>query len=707
MRTKKWLSIRFKLLIIGLAILLGSSKPAISSYHSVANQATKSDESVVRTTYAKLSYADEIHILKTMLESRSQGDAWKSDRLAADQALKERLSFQLSNFKSGNVADIEQQKLSDLVTTWDVGSDTLRANTGMWNYSYTEGENSITTSVPYGTFFWEKSQDAKTAVVDWSLADILARGPEFHGPYVRYVSYTVKVTFQKHSTTYNALALFREDSEVYFIDNVTSATMLVLLSKTSIYPAPLADTHLRNVPFVQKWLSDHKQACAAGHAAKEDVCCDPGTGVCGVGEQDLHAPGLVPREGKQGPTSRRERMSKPYLMEVSFHPNQPAMKQPTMMAVAAPLDDCSSHSQTTQFPHAAVNDKDHVTGVHGFTANIPASCTYSNGPVGQPNCNVQCSSGTVGVAAESGITIVWPFHPKNTTDFTGQAFAVSGSATCQGTSAGAVMGCILPGCAVSLSINASANGVGATISFPPGSLWNDQNQGQITCNAIAQPTPTPTPTPPPPPPGPIDPPDPCLDSIVGSGPIGNFNAPDCSPIIIDTRGEGFHLTSAANGVTFDIKANGNPIPIGWTDAHYQNAFLALPGPDGLIHNGKQLFGNFTPQPSSPHPNGFLALAVYDQPDKGGNGDGTIDGRDAIFSSLRLWIDKNHDGVCQPEELFTLPELGVFSLSLDYSLSHRQDEFGNVFRYRAKVNARDHGDKSEAGPWAYDVFLVGH
>lgn len=702
MRNKKWLSTRIGLLIVGLAILLGSAKPALSSYHGVASQQVRSDETVVRMAYAKLSYADEIHILKTMLESRSHEDALKSDRLAADQAIKERLSFQLSNFKSGNVADIAQQKLSDLVTTWDVGTDVLRANTGMWNYQYTEGENSVTTSVPYGTFFWEKSQDPKTAVVDWSLADILARGPEFHGPYVRYVSYAVKVTFQRHSTTYNAMALFREDSEVYFIDNVTSATMLVLLSKSPIYPAPLAETHLRNVPFVQKWLSDHKQACSAGHVAKEDVCCDPNTGACGVGEQDLQSPGsVIPREGKQGPISRRGRMSEPHLVAASFHPNQPVM-----LPMVAPPGDCSSSSKTTVFPHAATNDKDHLTGTHGFTANIPASCTYSNGPVGQANCNVQCSSGTVGVPAESGITIVWPFHPKNTTDFTGQAFAVNGGATCQGTSAAAVMGCILPGCAISLSITASKDGVGATINFPPGSLWNDQNQGQVTCNAIPQPTPTPTP-PPPPPVNP--PPDPCLNgaTVTLGGPIANFNAPDCSPIIIDPRGEGFHLTSAANGVTFDIKADGNPIPIGWTDARYQNAFLALPGPDGLVHNGKQLFGNFTPQPDSPNPNGFLALAVYDQPDKGGNGDGTIDGRDAIFSSLRLWIDKNHDGVCQPEELFTLPELGVYSLSLDYSLSHRQDEFGNIFRYRAKVNARDHEDKSEAGAWAFDVFLVGH
>ena len=70
----------------------------------------------------------------------------------------------------------------------------------------------------------------------------------------------------------------------------------------------------------------------------------------------------------------------------------------------------------------------------------------------------------------------------------------------------------------------------------------------------------------------------------------------------------------------------------------------------------------------------------------------IDPGDAIFASLCLWIDANHDGVSQPEELHTLPELGVYELNLDYQRSSRTDEFGNQFRFKAKVNSRSARDR---------------
>jgi hypothetical protein len=180
-----------------------------------------------------------------------------------------------------------------------------------------------------------------------------------------------------------------------------------------------------------------------------------------------------------------------------------------------------------------------------------------------------------------------------------------------------------------------------------------------------------------------------------------------SPIIVDTTGKGFHLTSADEGVMFDISGDGRPIKIAWTAADSGNAFLALDrNHNGRIDNGKELFGNFTAQPKSGDPNGFLALAEFDKPENGGNGDGIIDKRDAVFARLRLWIDENHDGISQPNELHTLPELGVFSLALHYRDDrHLFDQYGNWFRYQAAVNPDRRDGESKDGRVTYDVFFM--
>jgi hypothetical protein len=84
----------------------------------------------------------------------------------------------------------------------------------------------------------------------------------------------------------------------------------------------------------------------------------------------------------------------------------------------------------------------------------------------------------------------------------------------------------------------------------------------------------------------------------------------------------------------------------------------------------------------------------------------IDEKDAIFSSLRLWIDSNHDGVAQTEQIHSLPELGVFSISLHYRESRKEDQYGNLFRYWSRINLIDPDeDDSRAGRVAYDVFFT--
>jgi hypothetical protein len=320
------------------------------------------------------------------------------------------------------------------------------------------------------------------------------------------------------------------------------------------------------------------------------------------------------------------------------------------------------------FQDIQMDFREHQTGNHYNVATTSGSCTYRSGTAGW--CTVTSTASGDSSTYEAGIlsTLV-DQHVAGAAAKGGRGTGYGGaSATAYAEGVGSIRSCFAGLCDVTISISGPLPEGGFSISFPPDALWNSLPIGYgLTCEA---------------------------ESVDPQG---------GTPIVVDAYGEGFHLTSADKGVTFDVFADGKPIDISWTDPAYHNGWLVLDrNGNGKIDSGEELFGNVTPQPTTPRPNGYLALAVFDTLAAGGNGDGIISSKDAVFSNLRIWIDTNQDGISQPDELHTLPSLGITSLALKYHPSDREDAYGNHFRLQSRVNP-DGGDIKDRKD--YDVFLV--
>jgi len=188
-------------------------------------------------------------------------------------------------------------------------------------------------------------------------------------------------------------------------------------------------------------------------------------------------------------------------------------------------------------------------------------------------------------------------------------------------------------------------------------------------------------------------------------PMNGSGCPTCnSPLLLDLNRDGYHLTSPADGVLFDLDADGVAEQVAWTRVETDDAWLALDrNGNGRIDDGSELIGNRTPayadNPAVTSANGFEALKFMEGPTYGRSvADGVINSRDGIFSRLLLWRDLNHNGISEPDELQRLSDSGLVAIQTDYKVAKRRDAFGNEFRQRAK------GIWPDGEFFIYDVWL---
>jgi len=168
-----------------------------------------------------------------------------------------------------------------------------------------------------------------------------------------------------------------------------------------------------------------------------------------------------------------------------------------------------------------------------------------------------------------------------------------------------------------------------------------------------------------------------------------------TPILIDLDRGSFKLTDLVGGIRFDLNRDGIAEALSWTEPGSGDGWLALDrNGNGTIDDGGELFGNFTDQPLSEAPDGYLALQVFDE-----DGDGFIGPTDPLYPNLLLWIDSDQDGASSPSELIGLAAAGVEWIDLDVVESRSRDRHGNEFRFKSHVRTRRGMTRSA------DVFLL--
>lgn len=166
-----------------------------------------------------------------------------------------------------------------------------------------------------------------------------------------------------------------------------------------------------------------------------------------------------------------------------------------------------------------------------------------------------------------------------------------------------------------------------------------------------------------------------------------------SPLYVDMRKDSseFDILSAPeDGVMFDIAGeNAKPqahqkYQISWFEKG-RFALLALPNEEGQVLGINELFGDNTKGPDGKFSeNGFLSLAKYDL-----NGDGVISKEDAVFSKLRLWFDRDRNGVSQASELVSMKEAKIEAFDLKYDKNfYEVDQYGNEIKFKSVVKFKN-------------------
>jgi hypothetical protein len=177
-----------------------------------------------------------------------------------------------------------------------------------------------------------------------------------------------------------------------------------------------------------------------------------------------------------------------------------------------------------------------------------------------------------------------------------------------------------------------------------------------------------------------------------------------SPIILDFTNVGRPLLSSLeeSKVRFDLDGDGVKERTGWIGGFDGVGLLAMDlDGNGAIDGGRELFGEGTRLAHSGKKarDGYAALAQYDS-----NRDGMIDSKDAAYSKLLVWFDRNKDGQSSAGELVSLASTGVTKVALKHKALKDAGRFVNGNELRTTAKFWGPAQCGSSGCSSYDVYF---
>ena len=142
-----------------------------------------------------------------------------------------------------------------------------------------------------------------------------------------------------------------------------------------------------------------------------------------------------------------------------------------------------------------------------------------------------------------------------------------------------------------------------------------------------------------------------------------------SPIILDLDGHGIVTTTADQSTArFDLDGDGILDRTSWIGSTEGFLFIDRDG-NGTLSGANELsFTRDVPDAASD----LVGLRAFDS-----NGDGQLSDADSNFAKFKVWQDANGDGRVSANEILTLAEAGVASLSLSASAVNSTTALGDV------------------------------